>query len=259
MKQDEASTANLRKQKCEMADSAIAMAVPSNGEPLERLKVRRSDLRTFRTTFEELLLKGCDHKALMTALCMANTMWVRPLPTARRVKASVKRMRELAEEIAELEKTQFHILQQRQVVKETGLGPEDVDDLSLAFPQLALPNWLQKGAQMYEDWLKMARQKVPPRPELLRRVRRVCPVIYVKWATRQPFCERVAKLLDLGRVTPTPIDAQQLSRETLAFEADYPFAAGCIRTNLALVHQREWTYQTTGGRLLTATDLLRQL
>jgi hypothetical protein len=87
----------------------------------------------------------------------------------------------------------------------------------------------------------------------------VCPVIYVKWATRQPFCERVAKLLDLGGVTPTPIDAQQLSREALAFEADYPFAAGCIRTNLALVHQREWTYQTTGGRLLTATGLLRQL
>jgi hypothetical protein len=257
MNQNEATTADLRKQKCEMADMAIAMAVPSNGEPLKRLNFRRSGMQTFKTTFKELLLKGCDHKALLTALCMANTIWVRPLPTARRVKAAAKRMRELAEEITELEKTEFLILQHRQVVTESGLGPEDVDDLSLAFPQLALPKWLQKGAQMYEAWLKMATQKVPPRFELLRRVRRVCPVIYVKWATRQPFCERVARLLDLGGVIH--IDAQQLSGETLAFEADYPFAAGCIRTNLALVHQREWTYQTIDGRRLTATGLLRQL
>jgi len=210
MKPNGASAVDLRKQKCEMADWAIAMAVPSNGEPLKRLRVRKSGFPTFKTTFRKLLLKGCDHKALMTALCMANTIWVRPLPTAGRVKAAVKRMRELAEEIAELEKTQFHILQQRQVVKESGLGPEDVEDLSLAFPQIALPKWLQEGAQMYEDWLKMARQKVPPRSELLRRVRRVCPVIYVKWATGQPFCERVSDSTIVS--TPHP-QAQSRGKE----------------------------------------------
>jgi len=236
---------------------AIAMAVPSNAEPLKQLKIQRSDLQTFKDGFRKLLIEGCDHKALMTALCMANTISVRPLPTARRVKAAVKRMRELAQEIADLEKTQFHILQQRQVVKERGIGPEDFDDLSLTFPQFALPKWLQEGARMYEDWMKMASQRVPPRPELLRRVGRVCPVIYVRWATGRPFCALVARLLDLGGVVS--IDAPQLSGQTLAFEADYPLAAGCIRTNLALVHRREWTYQTTGGRLLTATRLLREL
>lgn len=257
MKPDDVTRANLTKQKCEMADSAIAMAVPSNCEPLKNLEIRKSDWQTFKDAFRELLLKGCDHKALWTALCMANTITVRPLPTARRVKAAVKRMRELAGEIAELEKTQFHILQQRQVVKERGIGPEDFDDLSLELPQFALPKWLEEGARMYEDWVKMASQKVRPRSELLRRVGRVCPVIYVKWATGRPFCAQVARLLDLGRVIS--IDAPQLSGQTLAFEADYPFAAGCIRANLALVHRRVWTYQTPDGTLLTADGLLSEL
>ncbi len=77
-----------------------------------------------------------------------------------------------------MKKRGFTFLQQRSVVAQSGLGPEDVDDLSLTFPHFALPKWLQKGAEMYDDWLVMAKRKIPPRRELLLRLKRVCPVIY---------------------------------------------------------------------------------
>ncbi|GEM_PF-4793690 len=101
--------ADGKKQKREMADWVITMAVPSNGYPLRRYNVAKRDRQEFESIFEGLLLKGCDRKAPITALWMANTLWVEPLPNTKKVKMAAKKMRVLAQEILELEKTGFHI------------------------------------------------------------------------------------------------------------------------------------------------------
>jgi hypothetical protein len=132
------------------------------------------------------------------------------------------------------------VVQMRELVRRSGLGPEDSDDLSLAFPFIALPKWLRKRAEMYDEWAEMARKKVPPRRELFRRVRRVYPVLYVKWATGRPFYGKVAILLRLARIAV--ISEAQLDREVRAFESNYRMAAWHITNSLQMVHEHKLTY-----------------
>jgi hypothetical protein len=108
------------------------------------------------------------------------------------------------------------------------------------FPHFALPKWLGKRAEMYDEWVEMARKKIPPRRELFRRVKRVYPVLYVKWATGRPYYDRVASLLRLAGIVR--ISAAQLDREVRAFERDYRMATSHIQGMLQMVHDHKLTY-----------------
>jgi hypothetical protein len=224
-------------QRSEMADSIILMAIPSFSG-LGALKAFTvHDLEEFKENFECLVAKGCEPTALMAALLLANTIQVPPLPVTNKVKALARSMRQLAAQIQKTEEMSFLILQDRKVVKASGYGPEDdeVEDWTRAFPQLCLPKWLEKRAEMYEEWLRMAAQRVPPRCELLGRARRVCPVLYVNWATKgHPHHERVSNLLrsaGIARISP-----RQLIREVTAFRSDYPISTATLVSTLSLVH-----------------------
>jgi hypothetical protein len=87
----------------------------------------------------------------------------------------------------------------------------------------------------------MASERVPPRSNSFVRVKHVCPVLYVKWATRgRSFYKDVRTLL---KPIVGQIDTAQLSREVEQFEAGCPYSADQIRGTLAAVHCGKRTYQ----------------
>ena len=146
-----------------------------------------------------------------------------------RLEAVVKDMRRLADDMTDLESTSFLTIQN------LGRGPLEEQ------AGQTMRERLYNRADDYEDWLRMASEKVPPRSHSLMRVNRVCPVLYVKWATRgRPFHERVANLLSIVK---TQITAPQLAREVEEFETGYPYSTDYIQCSLAAVHRGEKTYQ----------------
>ena len=219
------------------------MALPrGNLQPLRPYRVLPEDLDTFKRTLRELVAAGCDERALVTALWMAKTVQVESFPNATRVRSLAKRMRDFADEISRLEASNFLAWQTEQAISKSGRGPEDVEDVSLAFPHFALPKWLRKRAEMYDEWLQMAKRKERPRSELLDRVKRVYPVLYVKWATNgRPFYEKVATLLRLSGIDDVK-STRHFEREVRAFESDYPLTTSDIRLILRQVHEHKLTY-----------------
>ena len=113
---------------------------------------------------------------------------------------------------------------------------ELVDDLSTTFPYVALPKWLEKRACMYEEWLRLASQKVPPKDFGLIWLSRVTVALYVKYATGGTFFPDVLNLLELanfGRCSLT-----QISRETKEFETDYPLSRSSLVGQFQMLHPR---------------------
>jgi hypothetical protein len=285
-----------------IADSMILMATASC-EPLKpyRFSSKPEAKNVFKSNFEYLVGCGCKPKALVTALQMANTIAVSYVPSSKQVEPLVKRMRKLADALADLETKSWFVAHtcmskeqkgrgcQRGVSKQLYIDADEYEDwLRLTGDKvpppdklkveavvetmrkladdmidlestlfLAIQNWrrpledeaagqrlrerLYGRAEDYKDWLRMARDRVPPHPALLWRVKRVCPILYVKWATRdRPFHERVAALLCQISIHTT---APQLAREVTAFEASHPYSADYIRRSLASVHCGKKTYR----------------
>jgi hypothetical protein len=240
-----------------MADWAMSVSLPSVKYPLEQYEVPVSRRGEFEKTFQFLLGKGCDALALRAALCMAKTIREREMPKAERVRVVADKLRALASEVWELESSHFLIAQESEELNRgTGIPQDTFHDaivlqngnavLSKKFPHFALPELLRRRAKMYDDWLGNAKERMPPRADLLRQVKRMSPAIYVKWATvGHPFCDRVANLLRLaGIVKDDDIDARnlggtQLNRELLSFEANYPLTTQKILWSLQPIHRHE--------------------
>ena len=92
-----------------------------------------------------------------------------------RIESLAKDMRELADEMDDLESSFLTIQNLRGGPVEEQAGQ-------------TMRERLYNRADDYEDWLRMASEKVPPHAHSLLRVNHVCPVLYVKWATRgRPF------------------------------------------------------------------------
>ncbi len=222
-----------------MADWALFIGVPfGNLQPLKGCRLTEGASEEFMATTMDLVAKGCDGNALMTALHMANTVQVPPFPSATKVKAIAKRMRDLAKDISELEETNFLVWQTREIVRQSKITEDD--DVSLVFPHFALPKWLGERAKMYDEWGEMAKRKIPPRRELFRRARRVYPVLYVKWATGRPYYDKVATLLRLAGIVR--ISEAQLQREVKAFERNYRMTTSHIQSTLQMVHEHKLSY-----------------
>ncbi len=144
-----------------------------------------------------------------------------------RLETVVKNMRRLADDMADLESALPLVIQNLRSPLEQQAGQ-------------TLRERLYNRANDYEDWLRMASEKVPPRSHSLMRVNHVCPVLYVKWATGgRCFYDRVSDLLlpVVGHIGDT-----QLSREVKQFEMGCPYSADYIRRSLAAVHCGKRTY-----------------
>jgi hypothetical protein len=145
------------------------------------------------------------------------------------VNAVVKNMRQLADQMHRLEATPFLSIQNLR-------GPSLEEHASLN-----LRERLYSRAHDYDDWLRMASERVPPRSNSFVRVKHVCPVLYVKWATGgRSFYKEARKLL---RPIVGHIDTTQLSREVEEFETGCPYSADQIRGTLAAVHCGKRTYE----------------
>jgi hypothetical protein len=145
-----------------------------------------------------------------------------------RLEAVVKEMRQLADDMTDLESALPLVIQNLRSPLEQQAGQ-------------TLRERLYHRADDYEDWLRMASVKVPPRSNSFFRANRVCPVLYVKWATGgRPFYKEISKLLlpIVGHV-----DTTQLSREVEQFETGCPYSADYIRSSLAAVHSGKRTYR----------------
>ena len=191
-------------------------------------ETRERNVDEFLCTMAYLECQGCDGRSLDTVLELAAAIRSKDgrdwFPKAKRVKALATKMRRLAGEIRAAEHSHFlTILNQKETAKwraETGLGPEDIEDLSQTFPFMAVPKWLEKRAAMYDEWCNLASQNIPTKGLPFERVGRVCIALYVKYATGRTYFPEVSKLLKLcqfGTSSPT-----QLSRELKEFEAAYP-------------------------------------
>jgi len=144
-----------------------------------------------------------------------------------RLETVVRDMRQLADDMTDLESALPLVIQNLRGPLEKQAG-------------LTLRERLYHRADDYEDWLRMANEKVPPRSNSFLRVKHVCPVLYVKWAAGgRPFYKEVRKLLSpiVGHV-----DTGQLSREVEQFETGCPYSADHIRSALAAVHCGNRTY-----------------
>lgn len=226
-----------------IADYMIAGAIPWYGyvEGHSRSVAKGMHLE-FMRSMAFLARRGCDLRSLHVMLDMGRALMSQvgrySVPKTKTVKSLAKKMRRLATEIGAIECNNFiAILNHKETAKwhaETGLGPEDVDDLSLSFPFLALPKWLEKRASMYEEWSQLSSQKIPPKDLGLARVARVCLTMYVKYATGKTYFPQVTTLLEcsgLGRCS-----AAQLSRELKEFESGYSWSYGYLNSQFHLLH-----------------------
>jgi hypothetical protein len=177
-----------------MAWGAIPWYIPCfPGWELTALTIPDERAQKFLDASSALVSKGCNPAVLLTVLELGKTMKDRAasphtsVPRADKVKSVAGRMRRLAREIREVESTGFMtILNHREtskVASEKGLNPDEVDDLSFAFPFVAVDKWLDKRAGMYEEWGRLASQKVPPKDIGLSRLGHLCLALYVKHAT----------------------------------------------------------------------------
>ncbi len=189
-----------------------------------------------------LAAMGCDLRSLEVILDLAEALRLKngngAVPKAKTIKSLASKMKRLAQEIRAVESTHFlTILNQQETTKwqaETRLGPEDIDDLSLTFPFMAIPKWLERRASIYDDWSDLVSQNIPPKGLNFARLGRACVAMYVKYATGRPYFAEVSMLLerrDFGRFTPT-----QLSRELKEFESGYHWSCEYLKLQFHQLH-----------------------
>jgi hypothetical protein len=217
------------------------------GWELSTLAIAAGKEQEFLDDNAVLVSRGCDPAVLLTVLELGKTMKDRAalprnkVPQADKVKAIASRMRRLAKEIREVESNGFMTILNHQetskVVNEKGLNPDEIDDLSFAFPFVAVDKWLDKRADMYEEWGRLASKKIPPKDIGLSRIGHLCVALYVRYSTGKSYCPQVVKLLDsagLGLISVT-----QLSREMKEFLASHPKSCGYLKMQFKLMEQEQ--------------------
>ena len=175
-----------------------------------------------------LLLRGCDLRALFAILDLATELQARDrklaLPKTRAIKSLAKKMRRLAREIRNVESMMFmSLLDRRETQKisvKTRTRPDAIDDLSYAFPFIAVPKWIEKRAEMYDEWALLASSHAVPKKTGLERLSRLVLPLYVEYATGRPHFPIVIQLLEYSKFNL--LNAVQLSREITEFKRDHP-------------------------------------
>jgi hypothetical protein len=171
---------------------------------------------------DRLVSKNCDRRSLHIILSTLDYMRQRDpdfwIPRLKRVESVSKKMRGLAEEIANIEISGFMGGFDREEIglgAKTGSWPKD-----MAHPYMFLPKWLNSRAAMYDRWCPLAIEKIPPKTICFNRLGRVCVVLYVKYATGRTYFPEVLQLMHSAGFTFP--NAAQISREVKEFECDYP-------------------------------------
>jgi hypothetical protein len=158
-------------------------------------------------------------------------------PSAKALKAVVKRLEDMASEIAELEKSGFLTIVVREDVQqfcqEKKVSMEDVECFSEAPLHFDLPRLLKKKADMYRRWLKIASLRVSPREgRKLSRLEYLFPALYVYEATEEPC---LPLLLQLFATIGIKVSKEQLSREFMSLRREYKWLRIIMEEKLSVV------------------------
>ena len=220
----------------EIADRTFFMAIPFYTEASQHSRpILKGKDEEYLAATAGLVSKGCDRESLSVILDLAAAIKLNEgkcsLPKAKAVKSLTSRMKRLAKDIRAAELTHFMFIVNEQETGYTDLGPDEFEDLSLTYPFLALPKWLEMRASMYDQWSRLASQKVLPKDFGVARLARVCVALYVQYATGRTYFPKVLNLLKSAGFEVC--NATQLSREVKEFETGYTWCRDWLKAQFA--------------------------
>ena len=221
-------------------DDIIITSIDFDPHNLPKINISKGREQDFLNAHAALCAKGCNPVTLVWSLRLGRAaigMSVPSPPSAKALKALVKRLEDMACEIAELEKSGFLTQVVREDVKkfyeEKKVSMEDVEDFGEALPHLDLPRWLKKKADMYRRWLKIASLRVSPRKgRKLSRLEYLFPALYVYEATEEPCLPLLMKLFGTIGIR---VSREQLSREFMSLRREYRWLRMLMKEKLHVV------------------------
>jgi hypothetical protein len=224
-------------------DSIIIQSIDFDPHNLPNIVISKGCEQKHLDAYAALCTRGCDPITLLWSLRLGRAAIGRPVPSppsAKALKAVVKRLEDMASEIAELEKSGFLTIVVREDVQqfyqEKKVGMEDVEEFGEALPHLDLPRWLKKKADMYRRWLKIASLRVSPREgRKLSRLEYLFPAIYVYEATGEPC---LPLLMRLFKTIGIRVSREQLSREFVSLRREYRWLRMLMEEKLHIVSER---------------------
>ena len=223
-------------------DDIIITSIDFDPCDLPHINISEGREQDFLNAHAALCAKGCNPVTLVWSLRLGRAAIGMPIPSppyAKALKAVVKRLEDMASEIAELDKSGFLTLVVREEVQqfyqEMKIGMEDVEDFGEALPHLDLPRWLKKKADMYRRWLKIASLRVSPREgRMLSRLEYLFPALYVYEATGE-LC--LPLLMRLFETIGIRVSIEQLSREFMSLRREYRWLRIMMKEKLYIVGQ----------------------
>lgn len=221
-------------------DNIIMQSIDFDPYNLPAVLISKGCEQKHLDAFAALCTKGCDPLTLQWSLRLGRAAIGMPVPSppsAKALKALVKRLEDMASEIAELEKSGFLTVVVREDVQqfyqEKKVSMEDVPDFGAALPHLDLPCLLKKKADMYRRWLKIASLRVSPREgRKLSRLEYLFPALYVYEATEEPC---LPLLLQLFATIGIRVSKEQLSREFMSLRREYKWLKIIMEEQLSVV------------------------
>jgi len=213
---------------------------------LPDIKIRPGMEQKYLNAIAALVEEGCNPVTLSWVLRLGISMRTKSVPlvpAAKTVRKLKEKLEELATEIEVLEKSGFLMLINRQETmklwQEKRVGLDEVDDLGETLPHLFLQRWLRKKADMYERWLKLASDRIPPKKgTLLRGVDYLFPAYYVRLVTGKSCVAQLVKLFDT--VDRLNISEAQLSRELKQLMSDYRGLRSTMEVMFDIVKDRNF-------------------
>jgi hypothetical protein len=221
-------------------DNIIMQRIDFDPYVLPKVVISKGSEQKHFDAFAALCAKGCDPITLQWSLRLGRAAIGMPVPSppsAKALKAMVKRLEDMASEIAELEKSGFLTIVVREDIQpfyqEKKVSMEDVEDFSEPLPHLDLPRLLKKKADMYRRWLKIASLRVSPREgRKLSRLEYLFPALYVYEATEEPC---LPLLIRLFKTIGIRVSKVQLSREFMSLRREYKWLRIIMKEKLSIV------------------------
>lgn len=209
--------------------------------------VRPRDQATFQDAFDRLIELGCLPNTLLYCLSYVHFHHPEQLPTAAGMRSLGKRMREVANAICKTESAGY--LYPFDVEKVQGLSIDDLSENASYKPIAELPAVLNARAADYERWAEViAKHRL--RRDLVSRVSRLAPSVYVKFATA-----RQANVTEEAEIRQRQQGARQIGERRLRSLGREPDAV--ILNALAGVHPRSFLVEEhraqTVAKLISAS------
>jgi hypothetical protein len=224
-------------------DDIINSSIDINPHALPNFIITKGREQDFLDASDELRKKGCNPFTLEWSLRLGRAALRRSLPSApsaKVLKGVVKRLDEMACEIREIEKSGFLTIVVREEVEtffqRTKLTMDDVENFGETLPQLDLPRWMKKKADMYRGWLTIASLRVAPKGgRMLTRLEYLYPALYVRKATGEPCLPLLMRLFETIGIA---VSREQLTREFTSLKQDYKWLRMDMESKLYIVGQR---------------------